>query len=142
MKELNELMTIALTLIKCSKEKCTTTQQKMMQDKEILKEIIVVNLESNLAKKKNLIEKLNKNKLVYENNKCILNNCLEIYKKLLIIVNTAFTKLPLSIEVKNEGIRLLNNTRKLLATSNIKEKDILKIIINFTLIQELLKPKT
>ena len=56
MKELNELMTIALTLIKCSKEKCTTTQQKMMQDKEILKEIIVVNLESNLAKKKNLIE--------------------------------------------------------------------------------------
>jgi hypothetical protein len=83
--------------------------------------------------------KLYKNKIIQENNKCIFNNCKDIYKQLLKALIDKFNSLPIPEHFKKKAIELLNKNKLLIIKANITNKDIAELAKNFDLAQGFIK---
>lgn len=78
--EINNLLSITIKLMRCSNDNCVETENKINKDVKLLQEIAKLTRKINQKKINALLSMIYKNKLVVENNKCVLNHCLNINK--------------------------------------------------------------
>jgi len=86
--DLYKLMRETSKLQTCSSKNCSDLKIKLMNDK--------YKSEKNEKKKDKLLDTISKNELLYNYNKCILNNCKKIFKNFLNVIKVVFNKLPKS----------------------------------------------
>ena len=86
--DLYKLMRETSKLQTCSSKNCSDLKIKLMNDK--------YKSEKNEKKKDKLLDTISKNELLYNYNKCILNNCKKIFKKFFNIIKVVLDKIPKS----------------------------------------------
>jgi hypothetical protein len=64
----------------CSSKNCSDLKMKLMNDKKYIAIDAKYKSEKNEKKKDKLLDTISKNELLYNYNKCILNNCKKIFK--------------------------------------------------------------
>ncbi len=131
--ELTNLMSIINKLVKCSKDNCSEIENRINKDVKLLQELVKLPKETNQKKINALLTKIYKNKLVIENNKCVLMYCLTINKELLEVIAKVANSLPLKNKKKFNDY--FKETKKLLEKPNLTENDMNKIAKNFILLQ-------
>jgi hypothetical protein len=91
-----KLMQETSKLQACSSKKCSDLKMKLMNDKKYIAINAKYKSEKNEKKKDKLLDTISKNELLYNYNKCILNNCKKIFKNFLNVIKLVLNKLPKS----------------------------------------------
>jgi hypothetical protein len=98
-KDINDvykLMQETSKLQACSSKNCTDLKMKLMNDKKYIAINAKYKSEKNEKKKDKLLDTISKNELLYNYNKCVLNNCKKIFKNFLNVIKLVLNKLPKS----------------------------------------------
>jgi hypothetical protein len=91
-----KLMQETSKLQACSSKNCSDLKMKLMNDKKFIAIDAKYKSEKNEKKKDKLLDTISKNELLYNYNKCILNNCKKIFKKFFNIIKVVLNKIPKS----------------------------------------------
>jgi len=138
-EEIKKISKIIMKLVQCSSQNCGKLFNKLKKDKETYNKYLKANTEIDIIKKEKLLNEIYKNKLVYEYNNCIIINCKNIYIESLDILEKIINISSHSNEIKINIINILNKIKKIFKFKNLSKKKINEVIINFSLLQSLLK---
>jgi hypothetical protein len=135
----NKMFGVIANLSTCSAKKCGDARKKMMENKNVYQQYLIANSEIDIKKKQKLLNDIYKNKLVYDYNNCIFNNCKNMYKDLVKVFKTFIEIAPFSKENKNKINDYLIKIEKILKIKNISNAEINEILKYFIIIQGLIK---
>ena len=126
-KKLNEnvskLMKKTAELATCYSNKCGVLKNKLQEDKDYMSSIIQSITMNKSKKKDKLLDKLSKNELLYNYNKCILKNCKNIYKNLLNIMKINLSTIPKTNHKYKEANDIISELEKLMNSKEVLTKE-------------------
>ena len=132
-KKLNEnvskLMKKTAELATCYSNKCGVLKNKLEEDKDYMSSIIQSITMNKSKKKDKLLDKLSKNELLYNYNKCILKNCKNIYKNLLNIMKINLKTLPKTNHEYKEANDIISELEKLMNSKKVFTKEENKLFL-------------
>jgi hypothetical protein len=132
-KKLNEnvskLMKKTAELATCYSNKCGVLKNKLEEDKDYMSSIIQSITMNKSKKKDKLLDKLSKNELLYNYNKCILKNCKKIYKNLLNILKININILHKTYPKYKEMNYYISELEKLINVKTLLTKEENKLFI-------------
>jgi len=140
--EMQKMIGVISELSMCSTQKCGESRKKMIENKEIYKQYLQANLEIDIKKKEKLLKEVYKNKLVYDYNHCIFNNCKKMYHDLLKVLESFIGIIKFPKETKMEISKNVKKIKSLLNSKNINDDKINEILTLFIIIQSFLKSKS
>ena len=132
-KKLNEnvskLMKKTAELATCYSNKCGVLKNKLEEDKDYMSSIIQSITMNKSKKKDKLLDKLSKNEMLYNYNKCILKNCKSIYKNLLNIMKININILHKTYPKYKEMNYYISELEKLINVKTLLTKEENKLFI-------------
>ena len=132
-KKLNEniskLMKKTAELATCYSNKCGVLKNKLQEDKDYMSSIIQSITMNKSKKKDKLLDKLSKNEMLYNYNKCILKNCKSIYKNLLNIMKININILHKTYPKYKEMNYYISELEKLINVKTLLTKEENKLFI-------------
>ena len=132
-KKLNEnvskLMKKTAELATCYSNKCGVLKNKLEEDKDYMTTIIQSITMNKSKKKDKLLDKLSKNELLYNYNKCILKNCKSIYKNFLNIMKINLNILHKTYPKYKEMNYYISELEKLINVKTLLTKEENKLFI-------------
>lgn len=93
-KKIGEMMKISYSLIECSIKNCSEEKKKIMANKKTAALYIKYNTEQNIENKLKLLNKLNKNNIIYNYDKCVIKHCKNIFNDLMKILKSFINIIP------------------------------------------------
>ena len=128
-QNISKLMKKTAELATCYSNKCGVLKNKLQEDKDYMSSIIQSITMNKSKKKDKLLDKLSKNELLYNYNKCILKNCKKIYKNLLNIIKINLNILPKTYPKYKEMIYYISELEKLINSKTLLTKEENKLFI-------------
>ena len=128
-QNISKLMKKTAELATCYSNKCGVLKNKLEEDKDYMTTIIQSITMNKSKKKDKLLDKLSKNELLYNYNKCILKNCKKIYKNLLNIIKINLNILPKTYPKYKEMIYYISELEKLINSKTLLTKEENKLFI-------------
>jgi len=133
-----ELFKLISQISICSSKNCSESKTKMMNDTEIFQKYMKANLEPDVKKKTELLNKIYKNKLVYEYNNCLFKHCSKLYVELINIIEKIINLKQLPKEKKDLLNKLIKEIKKDVKSPKISNEKINRILNNFNILQSLI----
>jgi|694.fasta_scaffold02753_39 hypothetical protein len=128
-QNISKLMKKTAELATCYSNKCGVLKNKLEEDKDYMTTIIQAITMNKSKKKDKLLDKLSKNELLYNYNKCILKNCKNIYKNLLNIIKINLNILPKTYPKYKEMNYYISELEKLINVKTLLTKEENKLFI-------------
>jgi hypothetical protein len=128
-QNISKLMKKTAELATCYSNKCGVLKNKLEEDKDYMTTIIQAITMNKSKKKDKLLDKLSKNELLYNYNKCILKNCKNIYKNLLNIMKININTLPKTYPKYKEMNYYISELEKLINVKTLLTKEENKLFI-------------
>jgi hypothetical protein len=123
-----KLVSLSLTLMKCASENCSEQKNKALSDKALVKKYNEYKLEQNKSKKIKLFAELNNNTIMYELNKCTIQNCKKILEDIVNIFKSIITMLPQPAEKSVKLNKIIKNIETIINSPEITEKEYKKYL--------------
>ena len=123
MDKLNDIMKASISLLECSNKNCIEHKKKLMANKELYEKYMAYNKEFDKTKKLQILTDLAKHNIMFEYNKCILKNCKNMYKELMILTSSIFEKIPKTDPNYNKLNKIFDHYKKIINKHNLTIKD-------------------
>jgi len=128
-QNISKLMKKTAELATCYSNKCGVLKNKLEEDKDYMTTIIQSITMNKSKKKDKLLDKLSKNELLYNYNKCILKNCKSIYKNFLNIMKININILHKTHPKYKEMNYYISELEKLINVKTLLTKEENKLFI-------------
>ena len=128
-QNISKLMKKTAELATCYSNKCGVLKNKLEEDKDYMSSIIQSITMNKSKKKDKLLDKLSKNEMLYNYNKCILENCKKIYKNSLNIMKININILHKTYPKYKEMNYYISELEKLINSKTLLTKEENKLFI-------------
>ena len=119
-KNINEMMKILFSLMKCSRKNCLEKKKKILADKELVIKYKQAELINDREQKIKVLTELGKNNLLYEYDKCVIKNCKRILIDLIGILNKNLKNIP---NINSNFNKLIKDNELILKKKDLTKKD-------------------
>ena len=119
-KNINEMMNMLFSLMKCSRKNCLEKKKKILADKELVIKYKQAELINDREQKIKVLTELGKNNLLYEYDKCVIKNCKRILIDLIGILNKNLKNIP---NINSNFNKLIKDNELILKKKDLTKKD-------------------
>ena len=119
-KNINEMMKILFSLMKCSRKNCLEKKKKILADKELVIKYKQAELINDREQKIKVLTELGKNNLLYEYDKCVIKNCKRILIDLIGILKKNMKNIP---NINSNFNKLIKDNELILKKKDLTKKD-------------------
>ena len=129
-----QMITLTMLLMKCAAQQCTKETNNAVINEKLAAKYAQFKVEENKAKKLKLLGEINKTKIMYELNKCVMTNCKTLVDDLLKKLKEILNIVPKSSPKYERMNAVINEIETVVNTPLLTEKQYNKHIKNINII--------
>ena len=125
-----QMITLVMLLLKCAAQNCAKETKSAAINKKLAAKYAQFKVEENKAKKLKLLGEINKTKIMYELNTCVIKNCKTLVNDLLSKLKEISNIVPKNSPKYERMIFVINEIETVINTPELTEKQYNKHIKN------------